>query len=90
MLKQVKQERDKEGSSASFNIFLSGEVATVQTCISGEGLTVDKTAFQSNPTAGRCHLPPSICRYRTFLNDILNCSSRLVLERTPCSSISQQ
>lgn len=54
------------------------------------GLTVDKAAFQSNPTAGRCHLPPSICRHRTFLGDILNCSSGLLLERTLCRSISQQ
>lgn len=37
MPKQAKQERDKEGSSALFNIFLPGEVTTVWTCISGEG-----------------------------------------------------
>lgn len=39
------------------------------------GLTLDKT------TAGRCHVPPSICRHRTFLSDILNCSSGCLLER---------
>lgn len=93
MPKQAKKERDKEGSSASFNLFLSGEATLVWTWISGEGkggLTVDKTAFQGNPAAGRCHLPPSICRHRAFLSDILSCSSGCLLERTLCRSISQQ
>lgn len=37
MPKQAKKERDKEGSSASFNLFLSGEATLVWTWISGEG-----------------------------------------------------
>lgn len=57
----------------------------------GQGsLRVDKTAFQSNPTAGRHHLSPSICSHRAFLSGILDSSSGCLFERTACRSISQQ
>lgn len=67
MPKQVKREHDKEDSSASFNIFFTGdgtgEVAAVQTCSSGEGKGShcgQCFAFQRNLTAGtHQHLPPS-------------------------------
>lgn len=44
--KQAKQEHDKEGSSASFTIFLSGEVTAVWICISGEGKGVSQWTKQ--------------------------------------------
>lgn len=46
MPKQAKQERDKEGSSALVNIFLSGVVTPLGTCISGEGKGVSQWTKQ--------------------------------------------
>lgn len=46
MPKQAKQEHDKEGSSASLNIFLSGEATPVWTCISGGGKRVSQWTKQ--------------------------------------------